>query len=142
MTTEDVWNKYIHSYIIDYQGNIWSGPNAISLPITTPIHIITACNPNSFMLSNAENTVRNHLLIEKLTNLNIDYVPVIGCSPNKDWSEASFAIQGSNRIDACKLANEFDQRAIFELTDDLLMVVCVNTLAVKKSRYRIFEFHN
>ena len=142
MATEDIWDKYIHSYIIDLQDNIWSGPNAISLPIRTPIHIITACNPNSLTLTNSENTVRNHLLIEKLTNLNIDYTPVIGSSPNKQWSEDSFAIHGLRRTDVCKLAIEFDQRAIFELTNDELMVICVNSLAVKKRRCRIFEFHN
>ena len=139
MTSEDLWDKYIHSYIIDDHENIWSGPNAISLPIKPPIHIITAYNPNSHAYPSALNIHGNQLLAKQLVNLNICYTSVIGCSPNKEWCEASFAVNGLNRNAACQLAKEFHQRAIFELTDDELLVVCVNTNTVKKRRSRIFD---
>lgn len=130
-----IWDTYLNTYIIDDE-IIWAGPNAAPLPLAAPIHILTACNPLSEKLSDQENQHRNQLLLKQLQNLNIEIKPVIGCSPNRDWQEASFAISGLSRNQACHIAYEFNQLGIFELTPNELIVVDTHNQKVQRRRSR------
>jgi hypothetical protein len=132
---DSIWDVYINSYIVD-ANLVWSGPNAQPLPLSTPIHVITACNPFAQLLSNHENRQRNDLLLEHIEKLNLEFKPVIGRSANGDWQEQSFAIFGFSRSQACDLATAFDQRAIFELSENELLVIEANSHEVKKRRRR------
>ena len=127
MAVNDVWDVYISSYIVDLNGNIWSGPQAISLPLQIPIHVITACNPHEEKLSTQDNHSLNQTLQQQLSIRNVQYEFVIGCSSDMDWQEASFAIFGLQRNEACQLGSAFQQRGIFELTNsEMLALDCTN----------------
>ncbi len=142
MTEDDVWVIYINSYIVDLNDRVWAGPNAIDLPIEPPIHILTACNPFDRKLSEQENTKRNQSLHLKLKNLEVDITDVIGRSANYNWQEPSFAVTGLRRSQACHMANEFQQRAIFEIDHQELCVICVSDKQIKQRRSRLITFAN
>ncbi len=131
----DIWDVYIGSHIVDSNMN-WSAAENQALPLKTPIHIITACNPFGNVLTSDENSLRNHSLQEYIEKLNFEFKPVNGRSPNGDWQENSFAIYGFTRSQACQLAQAFDQRAIFELTEKELLVIDANSFDLKRHRPR------
>lgn len=131
----DIWDVYIGSHIVDSHMN-WSAGQNQALPLKTPIHIITACNPFGNVLTSDENNLRNHSLQEYIKTLNFEFKSVTGCSPNRDWQENSFAIYGFTRSQACQLAQAFDQRAIFELTEKELLVIDANSFQLKRCRPR------
>ena len=137
-TDAGTWNIYIHTYIID-EHLVWAGPNAGPLPLKTPMHIITAYNPSGKKLSEQENQQRNGLLWQRLQKLNVQTKPVIGCSPDKAWQEPGFAMCGLTRKQACEVADVFNQRGIFELNRQELLVIDVKSGAVKKSRPRVMQ---
>ena len=131
----DIWDVYIGSHIVDSNMN-WSAAQNQALPLKTPIHTITACNPFENILTNDENNLRNHSLQEYIETLNLEFKPVIGRSSNGDWQENSFAIYGFTRSQACQLAQTFGQRAIFELTKKELLVIDANSFQLKRRRPR------
>jgi hypothetical protein len=122
---DQVWRAFaathiVHRHVLE---TVWSGPGAGSLPMPLPIHVITACNPFEQVLSAAENTRRNGALCELLSARRLEFQPVLGRSPDGSWSEPSFAIHGLSRVEACKVARLFGQRAVFELDNDESRVV-------------------
>lgn len=137
---KDIWDAYIQSYIVgaESHGKVWAGPNADSLPLPTPIHIITACNPFEKKLSEEENKLRNKTLLKRLKTLQVNIKPVIGRSPSGDWQEPSFAIYGLSRKEACELAVEFEQRGIFELTTKELFAIKNSDWQITRRQPRIF----
>ena len=133
-----VWDVFIGAYIVENSDNkiVWSGPQAQALPLKTPIHVITACNPLGKVLTDNKNIRHNQSLQKHIEQLSLEYKHVTGRSPSGDWQEASFAISGLTRDEACELAQVFDQRAIFELNEDELLVIEVNSHQVKRRRPR------
>ena len=134
----DIWEKYISAYICEPQ-IIWSGPHADALPLETPIHVITAHNPFEQLLSKDENKRRNESLEAELSQLHVDIKTVIGKSPSGDWQEESFAVHGLTRRQACNIARHFNQRGIYEILEDELLVIEVNTHEIKGRRPRSIE---
>ena len=134
----NIWNTYINSYICDSQA-MWSGPHADTLPLETPIHVITAHNSFEQRLPDDENIRRNKSLYVELSELHIYIKTVIGKSPSGDWQEESFAVHGLTREQACSIARHFNQRGIFEILEDELLVIEVNTQEIKGRRPRSIE---
>lgn len=91
--------------------------------LPTPVHVITAWNPFSVELPIAENIERNSRLAERLEELPLLMFPAIGQGSTSTWSEDSIAVIGLDRHDALELGREFEQHAIFEVTDDDLRVL-------------------
>jgi len=75
--------------------------------------IITACNPGLEVCSPEEIEARNRWLEERLDEEGLCYVSARGYDPGGDHEEPSFAVFGITLDDACALAHEFDQAAIF-----------------------------
>lgn len=73
--------------------------------------VITACNPGT-LLDPAENERRTRLLAEELDAREAPLVPVLGCSPDREHREESFAV-AIERAAAADMARDFDQEAIF-----------------------------
>lgn len=132
---DKVWDIYIHSLICDSQ-LMWSGPNAVTLPLATPIHVITAHNPFEELLSDEENKHRNNALLSELNKCDAEIKPVTGQSPSGDWQEKSFAVYGLTREQACEIARKYQQRAIFELTVNELLVIDASNHAIVRRRPR------
>lgn len=115
---------------------VWSGPNAKALPLNTPVHVITACNPFGELLSDEDNKQRNQLLLNELCEFDITLKPVLGHSPSKHWQEQSFAIFGLTREQACEIGTKYDQKGIFELNNDKLLVIEACSQKVMRQRTR------
>ncbi len=133
-----IWDIYINSYI-GSKGCVWAGPDAVSLPLTTPVHIITAWNPYEKILSLSQNTKRNRDLLDMLNQYNIEVLDVVGYSPGEKWKEESFAVSGLSRNQACQIAIRYGQRGIFEILEDILLVIEVNSQKIRRSRPRIIR---
>jgi hypothetical protein len=91
--------------------------------LPTPLHLITAWNPMSQQLSRDENFERMDLLTTALDELAALWFPAVGISPDGTWSEDTFAIYGISRDEAIELGARFEQHAIFEATDEVLIVL-------------------
>lgn len=134
---KQVWSAFESTNIIQKidADIIWAGPAATSLPLPSPIHIITAYNPFEKVLSFEENQQRQEALRRLLELRSVQFVSVYGISPDGQWSEPSFAIHGFTRSDACALARYIGQRAIFELDDEFLYVIG-NDEKMRAKRFR------
>lgn len=134
---DDVWEKFVETQIVKRietkeigkfinTREIWAGTNAMpNLPMNPPICVISAANPLEEVLPTDENTRRHLALRDILKFRKLKFEEVVGESPDRQWSENSFAIEGMSQEDACKLAEKFGQRAIFELTQNEIKVISV-----------------
>jgi len=130
-----VWNAFINTIIVDESDGkeiFWSGANAIPLPMQLPIFVISAENPFEEVLLSNQNDERTSWLRKLLKYRELKFMKVFGKSPHGSWKQASFAIEGISKKDACELAKKFGQRAIFELTqDDKMRVISVDGVCRK-----------
>ena len=135
---DNIWDKFAETHVVKLietkeigklinTREIWAGTNAMpNLPMNSPIYVISAANPLEEVLLTDENKKRHLGLHDILESRKLKFEEVFGESPNGKWSEASFAIEGMNKKDACKLAKKFGQRAIFELTPEEIKVISVD----------------
>jgi len=130
--SDERFAAYLSTSIVDHDGRIWAGPGALAeLPVPAPVHVITAHNPGTEVLSDADNLARNQELASAVNELNpTSVVEVIGRADtgNPPWEEASLAVTGIAEADIARLAERFGQWAYFELTDTEQRVVAVETL--------------
>jgi hypothetical protein len=84
--------------------------------------VLTAWNPGSERLSDAENAERLRALCARLDELGHTWLPALGTSPDGTWSEQSVAVPGLDRDTALALGREFAQEAVFEVTTEILRV--------------------
>jgi len=135
---DQIWQAYIDTKIVQKSNDVaWTGQDATPLPWAPPIHIITACNPFEKVLADDENQKRNSALKEILKARNLKYESVIGKSTKGPWEEISFAIHGLSRAQACELASQFEQRAIFEIDNEELHVISAKDMVLQKIKKRI-----
>lgn len=74
---------------------------------------ITAFNPLSVSLSEAENQSRNLMLKSDLEQLQLEFIDGFGQDPDGIWpSEASFLVLGIDLDVASNLGNKYEQNAI------------------------------
>lgn len=99
----------------------------------SPVFVITAWNPDSEVLADAENAERNERLRADLTRLTDRIFPAVGRSPDGSWEEASFAIVGVAEADVLVLGRRYGQVAIF-MSDgtELRVQGCFNDWALSR----------
>lgn len=121
---QQIWSAFESTIIVQKTEFeiVWAGSGSVKLPLPTPIHIITAYNPFERVLSNEENSRRHEALRKLLLHRPVQFLSVYGKSPDGQWIEPSYAIHGFSRSEACRLARDIGQRAIFELDDQFLYV--------------------
>jgi hypothetical protein len=84
-------------------------------------HIITAWNPGvSWSLD--ENNEANRKLLVLLQALGSPF-KVIGCSPCLKYQEEGFGVTGLSREQAVEIGSQYGQNAIFEVSNDALIVI-------------------
>ncbi len=126
---EAVWAAYCSTEIISTEGpsKVFAGSGATRLPISMPAHVISAQNPCEHFLGEEENFRRTEILGRYLRSKPEveDLVRVFGRSadPNSTWKEECWAVSGLDRSQAVEIGRLFQQRAIFELTEDAIMVI-------------------
>jgi hypothetical protein len=125
-----VWDAFASTEImgLDDAPVIWAGRGATALPLPEPVHVITAQNPHERVLEDNVNNERHQLLHHYLEMRfpNAELEEVVGRSSSGPWAEASWAISGLTRPEALAIAQRFQQRAIFELTQADLLVIGVD----------------
>jgi hypothetical protein len=128
---DHVWDAFASTEISDQNETnplVWAGANAAPLPLAAPVHVVTAQNPSEQVLSDQVNHQR-HKLLEKYLLLrapSAQLQEVVGRSTQGSWAEASWAISGLARADALAIAQRFQQRAIFELTEHTMRVIAMD----------------
>jgi PAS domain-containing protein len=109
---------------------IFAGSGANSLPINTPAYVISAQNPYEQFLGADENKRRTKILGEFLkVNPSVTALArVLGRSadPDATWAEESWAVSGLKRAEALEIGSIFQQRAIFELTDNEIITIAID----------------
>jgi hypothetical protein len=105
----------------------------LQLPVTTALWIVTAWNPHPRFLSREENERRGRALEARLDALGFAHHPAVGRSD--DWSayEHSRAVIGPGRDQVLGVAEEFEQLAVFEITD---VIACVDMAGEVRSSRR------
>lgn len=95
----------------------WSGrPSA-------PVHVVTAWNPRSQVLTDDENARRDVLLRDLLRACGINFVDALGRSEDGAWREPSIALVRTTVEVARQVARRFDQHAIYVIDADGVRVV-------------------
>jgi len=126
---EAVWTAYCETEIVSAEGpsTVFAGSEATGMSISTPAHVISAQNPYEDFLGEEENSRRTNILEKYLRSKPEvkDLVRVLGRSadPNSIWQEECWAVSGLTRSQAVEIGRLFQQRAIFELTEDTIMVI-------------------
>lgn len=136
---EAIWTAYCATEIISTEGpsTVFAGSGATKLPISTPAHVISAQNPYEHFLGEKENLRRTEILGRYLRSKPEveDLVRVFGRStdPNSIWKEECWAVSGLNRSQAVEIGRLFQQRAIFELTDNATIVISSDETVINTS---------
>jgi hypothetical protein len=127
VTTDDaLWDMYLEAIIeceIDGRTHCLRGAEAEHLPAAAPIFVLTAYNPGGVDRGEAENEADERLLERELSAAGVPYRPALGRSPDGSWSEPGVAVARFDRAGACALGDRWGQLAVYELTDDQVLVV-------------------
>ena len=127
---EHVWDAFSATEIVglDDPGLVLAGTGAAALPLPAPVHVITAQNPHERVLEDDVNEERHRLLhcYLQMRAPEAQWIEVLGRSCSGPWAEASWAISGLTRAEALAIAQRFEQRAIFELTEADVHVIGVD----------------
>jgi hypothetical protein len=109
-------------YTVIFKGReirVYIGQSATELDMILMRHssesyaLITAYNPRSTLLSEAENQARNCQLSAELRQRGFEFLEGCGASSDGSWpSEPSFFIVGISEPEAVEVARMFDQHAI------------------------------
>ena len=87
--------------------------------------ILTAYNPMDQKLPEKENQKRNKILEDLIKRAGALCLPIIGASKDLIHQEPSF-LTDLNKTQAIELAEKFNQRAIFEIKEDSLAIICTD----------------
>ena len=83
--------------------------------------LITACNPRSQILSDAENALRMTALAAEIEALGYAYLPAMAKDPQGRWpDEAGLWIAGLTKNEAEHIARSFEQNALLWATQDAI----------------------
>jgi len=95
-----------------------------------PFHIITAHNPGGHPSSPEDNALAQSRLVARVAETALEHYPAAGGDRAWEHVEASLAVVGLDREQACALGREFGQDAIFEWSPTALAVLsCTNARA-------------
>lgn len=136
LNREAVWGAYASTIIVGGENTsiVFAGPGADELPMPTPVHVISAQNPYEQFLGQDENARRTEILRQYLqaTPGVICIEPAVGRSvdPNATWKEECWAVSGLTRLQAVEIATNFQQRAIFELSANDMLIVSADGITV------------
>ena len=116
---KELWKAYQQSYFF--------------LIRQIPMHefaIITACNPESHLISDRENDRRNRLLESEFSGYH--YETIMVGDIKKNWIEESFAVELAQN-DAVELAKKYQQNAIYYVSGgQLFLISCKGNLHSKQ----------
>lgn len=128
---------YVATVVTSAGGVVWSGEGAVEALPLGECWVITGHNPFSEPRTDAENHAANARLAAVITDAGAEAVPVDGCAADHSWCEPGFAVPAQVPLDVVRRwARDFDQHAVFHLTDDEHHVVRAVDGAVVATRPR------
>ena len=132
------WQAYAASVVIRPDtGEVLSGVAALDrLPWPGPLHVITAHNPAGRPVSSDRNDAADGRLRIRLEQAGLVHFRATGGSADGTWTEHGYAVAGAGRAEAAAIAIEFQQEAIFELTDSHSIVIATADLTERSRRPR------
>jgi len=136
---DDLLDVYLEAIIeCEVDGRTWwvRGPSAEPLPAGAPIFVLTAYNPGGVERADAENQAAEHSLERELSAAGTMYWPALGRSHDGSWSEPGIAVAKFDRAGACALGNRYGQLAVYELTDEEVLVVRCNDARIVRAGAR------
>ena len=95
-------------------------------PLQLPLCLVTAWNPQAERRAPDENRLANRRLRSALEARHPCWVPAVGRSPDGSWVEPGFLLGGLSSEEAAALAAEWDQRAVFVVTLDEVLVIAAD----------------
>ena len=107
------------------KASFWCTQSLNRLPHT--FGIITAWNPLGQVVPRKENRIRDARLHLQLKTLGLDFFSVCGGSLDGTHLEQGYGVLGTTRLDLATLGKDFDQDAIFWVSDGILALVCCQT---------------
>jgi hypothetical protein len=133
-TPEELREAYLATVIkVEIEPERWvSIEEAVAL-FPTPLYVITPWNPFSEVLSESENRWRMSKLKSALVATPAIWHEATGSSPDGEWSEDSLLVLNLKRSQALGIGRHYDQHAIFEITDEELIVLgCDGTWEMRR----------
>ena len=103
------------------------------------VWILTACNPRSVQLTETENADRHKALGKQIEELGLPHFYTRGFDPKESenqWSEDGYAVVGNYRDVVMKLAEEWEQNAVFVWEPHLWTILGVLEKGECKSGWR------
>jgi hypothetical protein len=83
--------------------------------------LITACNPRSLILSDAENAQRMEALTTEIETLGYAYLPAVAKNPEGKWpDEPGLWVAGLTKNEAESLARSFEQNGLLWVEQDAI----------------------
>jgi hypothetical protein len=108
-----------------------------NLPVgTTHVHVVTAANPFSRVLSDAENDRRNAELTGVLRDIGTTVTSAQGRSPDGAWAEPSFAIFDADEDLVLGLARRYEQHAVYLWTPEARSIVAADGAVLVRQGWR------
>jgi hypothetical protein len=136
---DDLWDMYLEAIIeceVEGRTRCLRGPNAEPLPTDAPIFVLTAYNPGGVGRREAENQAAERLLEGELSRVSATYWPALGHSRDGSWSEPGVAVAQVDRAGACAVGDRYGQLAVYELTDEEVLVVRCDDARIVRSGAR------
>ncbi len=96
----------------DYAFTLSARPTGVTLFGGRPFVLVTAYNPHSNPLPDAENRRRNRTLEKELRARGLSFAPSSGASPDGVWWEPGFAVFGLSSGEALALGRQHGQHAV------------------------------
>ena len=137
--TDDLWDMYLEAIIeceVEGRRRCLRGPNAEPLPAGAPIFVLTAYNPGGVDRGETENEADERVLEQELSANGATFWPALGRSPDASWSEPGVAVAQFDRAAACALGDRYGQLAVYELTDEHVLVVRCDDAEIVRSGAR------
>ena len=148
VVTEEDWNSYARAVIDlappgrppfrlipDTPGTTGVWPRNM----VPPVVIVTAWNPDSIILPEAENQACNQRLVAELNRLGVTLWPAVGCDLDSPHHEDGFAVSGLTLEEGVTLGAGHGQAAVFVWTPAALAAVSCSDDRYHLSGWRLTE---
>ena len=148
MANEENWASYARA-VVDFAPP--GGPPFRLVPDTpgvtgawpqeleAPVVIVTAWNPDSVVMPDADNQARSRLLLAEFAGRGVVLWPAIGRDPDSPHVEVGVAVSGLTLVEGVTLAAQYGQASIFVWTPDAWTVVSCSDDRCHTSGWRIDE---
>lgn len=148
MVTEEDWASYARA-VIDFAPPgrppfrlVPDAPVATGIwprDLVAPVLIVTAWNPDSIILQEADNQARNQLLVAELDRPGVIVWPAVGRDPDTDHHEEGVAVSGLTLVEGVTLGIRHGQASVFVWTPSALAVVSCSDDRCHSSGWRLTE---